>query len=302
MSTPQASTTRDLSPEQISLLPSSEEVQAYVRLGWHISPVIIDDATLEAAIAGAHAFYEGHRDHELRGMEHLADNPYDTRVRLINNEMVALRVDALASLAYHPMVVATAARLAQTPLIRYFADSLLLKRSRPSSDRPEGSVVGWHTDKAYWPTCTSTRMLTAWIALSDCTVDMGTPVYVEGSNQWDHGPFAGAFGFGRQQLGDLDALMQQTHPNARRIQVAVKRGQVSFHNCRTIHASGSNTSGRDRLALAVHYQDAHNRYKGATAPDGSPIVISYDHLCRRDAQGKPDYRDPDVFPVLWQEP
>ena len=78
----------------------------------------------------------------------------------------------------------------------------------------------------------------------------------------------------------------------------IKKGQVCFHNCHTIHASGINTSEVNRVALAVHFQDTANQYQKAYKADGSLISIGYDELCSKDEKGNPNYADPTVFPEL----
>ena len=76
------------------------------------------------------------------------------------------------------------------------------------------------------------------------------------------------------------------------------RGQVSFHHCRILHGSLPNLSTRARAALAVHLQPADNRYRPVILPNGRQLAHSNDLLCRVDEEGRPDYTDPAVFPLL----
>jgi hypothetical protein len=46
-------------------------------------------------------------------------------------------------------------------------------------------------------------------------------------------------------------------------------------------------------------QDAANRYQAAVRPDGRPVELFNDLICRKSAAGLPDYHDDSVFPVLW---
>jgi ectoine hydroxylase-related dioxygenase (phytanoyl-CoA dioxygenase family) len=80
--------------------------------------------------------------------------------------------------------------------------------------------------------------------------------------------------------------------------MTVKRGQVCFHNGHIIHSSFANTSKVNRLALAVHFQDINNAYQKTYKKDGSPIVIGYDQLCKKETNGDPDYTDENLFPLL----
>ncbi|MEL7146542.1 MAG: hypothetical protein AAFO69_09265, partial [Bacteroidota bacterium] len=88
--------------------------------------------------------------------------------------------------------------------------------------------------------------------------------------------------------------------SARGSLMLLEKGQVSFHNCHTIHSSSSNLSDRNRMALAIHLQNGENAYQKAYKANGEEIVIGYDKLCRKDENGLPDYRDPALFPVIWR--
>lgn len=289
----------DLTDSQLALLPSAEDVTAYRDRGWHITPEIIDPDLLDAAREGAAAFYRGERDFTLASLQGAANDAPDPQAALLNNEFVTLQSAALQQLGHAPLVTATAARLAQTSEIRLFADSLISKR--PQKPTTSG-VVGWHTDRAYWPTCSSDDMLTAWIPLQDVTIDMGPVVYIEESHKWRHNPELKEFyGFNNQDLSKMDDYLNTNAPNACRKLTVMKAGQVAFHNAHVIHCSHPNTSQVTRAALAVHFQDGANHNVKATRPDGTDLQIGYDKLCRQDRQGRPDYSDPDLFPVLYRD-
>ena len=290
---------KKLDDEQAKLLPTPEQVADYERKGWHITPKIIDDETLQAARAGAAAFYDGARDYTLESLAGIANDAPNADATLLNNEFVTLQSEALRQLGHASIVAATAARLARADDIRLFADSLISKR--PEKPGTPG-IVGWHTDRAYWPTCSSDLMLTAWIPLQDVTVDMGPMVYIEGSHHWRDDPELSQFyGFNNQDLSGMQAYLAENAPDAPRVETVIKAGQVAFHNAHVIHSSRPNSSQNTRLALAVHLQDGANHNIKALRPDGSEILIGYDKLCRKDDNGRPDYSDPDLFPVLYHE-
>lgn len=71
---------------------------------------------------------------------------------------------------------------------------------------------------------------------------------------------------------------------------SMKRGQVSFHHCRTVHGSSANRSTAPRRSLAIHLQPSDNRWRpGSRHPN--------DELVRRNPD--PDYSDPLIQPQLW---
>ena len=81
--------------------------------------------------------------------------------------------------------------------------------------------------------------------------------------------------------------------------MALKKGQLSFHHCWTVHGSYPNRSDRFRLALAVHLQDEDNHYQAYRNQQGKEIHIFDEQLCGKLANGDPDFSDPAVFPTLW---
>jgi len=80
-----------------------------------------------------------------------------------------------------PVIGAIAARLTGSATIRLWDDQLVQKAPAVGSTGP---VVGWHTDRAYWMTCTSEEMLTAWIPFRDCPEEIGPVLHVSGSHRW----------------------------------------------------------------------------------------------------------------------
>lgn len=288
----------DLTPEQLTLLPSKEEVDAFQRLGWHKTPVVIPRDLIDRAFNVGHDVQKGIRDWPLKDYSRFHDDYSTTGKRILNNEMVAMQKREFNELLNHPMIGATAATLAQTSSIRVFGDSLFSKKPRADNDP---GVIGWHADQAYWPTCTSNKMLTVWIPLQDCTIDMGPVVYVNESHKWkDDMRLRKYYNANNQSLEEMDDFLHREMPGHSRSVMTLKKGQISFHHGFTVHASYPNTSKRERMAFAVHFQDHDNHYQKAYREDGSPLVIGYDTLCRRDENGLPDYSDPNVFPTLFR--
>jgi hypothetical protein len=83
--------------------------------------------------------------------------------------------------------------------------------------------------------------------------------------------------------------------------MTLKKGQISFHHCWTIHGSQPNHSKSTRLSMAVHLQDEANHYRPYRNAKGEQIHLTQDSWCRKLPNGDPDYSDPEVFPALWEE-
>lgn len=268
--------------------PSQTDIAYFDAYGWVTSPELIPGELLDEAAETIEAYYLGERDHYLPVQGFLDWRPEDgDGLRL--NDYVSLQSDSLRKLVCWTEVGRAAAALMRVERVRLFHDQLITKPpSLPGTD----TAVGWHTDKSYWKSCSSERMLTAWIPLQDCTESSGPIAVVDGSHKWQNTEWMSTFVV--QNFASIETRLG--HPIEPR-PLLLKRGQVSFHHARTIHGSFANRSGGFRTALAVHIQDEENAY---TRPAGEAMTVHMnDVLCRRRPDGTPDYGDPTVCPRLW---
>lgn len=277
-----------------ALLPTEDDIRFYEHHGWWISPPIVPEELIDDARFGVERYYEGERDQVLLFEAGTDWNPSRGNV-LRQNDYVSLQIEQLWRLVHHELIARTAALLARTEQIRLFHDQLIYK---PAQVAPAAATVGWHTDIAYWKTCSSRDMITAWIPFQPVTMDMGPMTVLDRSHRWpgnDHLEF-----FHDPDLGGIERRINLNYEQMEEVPLLLGLGQVSFHHCRTIHGSKPNLSDRPRLALAVHMQDKDNRYAAAADAQGKPVTHLNDFLCRRDAAGNPDYADSAVCPVLWK--
>ncbi|MEY2831288.1 MAG: putative phytanoyl-CoA dioxygenase, partial [Cyanobacteriota bacterium] len=244
-------------------------------------------------------FYQGARDGVLRVATGYSNwKPEDGDI-IRNNEFVSLQKAELKQLALQPVIGAIAARLARTSEIRILDDQLVYKPPAKSSPKVS-SAVGWHSDRAYWSTCSSDNLLTAWIPFHDCDQARGPLVVLDQSHRWSG--LQPMRHFNNANLRQLIHELQVAGKQVIEIPMTVKKGQVSFHHCWAVHGSYPNRSPQHRQALAVHLQDRDNCYQPYTNSQGKEIHIFDEQLCRKLANGDPDFSDPQVFPVVWAAP
>jgi ectoine hydroxylase-related dioxygenase (phytanoyl-CoA dioxygenase family) len=142
-------------------------------------------------------------------------------------------------------------------------------------------------------------MLTAWIPFHDCDEVRGSLVVIDGSHTWSG--LEDLRFFNHQRLEEIEATFHRAGREVVRVPMTLRKGQISFHHCRTIHGSYPNRSDAFRLALAVHLQDDANRYRPFRNSEGKEIHMIDEQVCRTLPDGRPDFTDPSAFPVLWPE-
>ena len=287
-----------LTPAQCALLPDDADVAFYEENGYYVSREgILPEALIDAACEGARRFYEGERDGVLPFDTGYSDWKPGNGDGQRNNEFVSLQKRELKALAVHPLLGAIAAKLTRSAAIRVLDDQLIYKPS--DTVNASSTVTGWHADRAYWATCSSDKMITAWIPLHSVDVTRSPLVVMAGSHRWrglEHVRF-----FNHQNLSELEGRFRAEGREVRIVPMALRKGQVSFHHGWTVHASYPNRSGHPRLSYAVHLQDGDNHYRPCRDAQGREIHIIDEKLCRKLPNGDPDFSDPDVFPTVWAE-
>jgi ectoine hydroxylase-related dioxygenase (phytanoyl-CoA dioxygenase family) len=278
-----------------NFLPTKEDLIHFEEKGWYQSPKIFSDEEIKKALEGVDEFYKGIVDFPLNNFEGLANDSSNENPVIRNNEFVTLQKSVFRTLGWHKTLVEISKVLMNTDKVRLFADSLVTKY--PSVTKKKG-IVGWHSDKAYWPTCTSNKLLTVWIPLQDVTFDMGPLLHIDGSHKWNQEELKQFFSFNSQDLDSLKEYLNSKNIEFKMSPMTLKKGCVSIHSCHTVHSSSPNVSDNTRSVLAVHLQDGDNHYQEAFKPNGDKIVIGYDKLCGKDENGNPNYSDSKLFPKL----
>lgn len=278
-------------PAELELLPTDTDIAFYQEHGYYHSKKIFTDAEIDAAIAGSERYYRGERDAKIPS-DIPGWRPEHGNV-LRKNDYASLRNRELTALIRKPLLGAVAARLAGSG-IRLWHDQLLYKP--PQDDPHKPGNVGWHTDKEYWKTASSRKMLTAWIPFHDCDEEMGTIMMIDQSWSWPDN--TEGLDFFSNDLAGLEKKFQTGGRPVVKVPINLRKGEVSFHSCLTIHGSGPNRSTQPRRSIAVHMQDEKNHYQEAFYNDGVRVPDSLDNLCRL-IDDLPDYSDPRICPPLW---
>jgi hypothetical protein len=282
-----------LTHEQEALLPTDDEVREYQERGWYHSRKIFTDEEIDAAKRGSERYYALDLDDPgLPTLERFRPKAMPGE-GLRKNDFASFFNRDLGALVHHPLLAAIAARLAGTPQIRLWHDQLLYK---PTEDPGRKANVGWHTDRGYWKTCASQNLLTAWVPFYDCDEAQGTITMIDGSLRWPDN--TESLNFFSNDLEGLEKKFDTGGKPVVKIPMNLKKGEVSFHHCLTIHGSGPNHSTNPRRSIAIHLQDASNHWQEYHFPDGRLATHDLDQLTRQ-VEGHPDYADPQICPTLY---
>jgi hypothetical protein len=117
------------------------------------------------------------------------------------------------------------------------------------------SYVGWHQDFEYWG-LDDDRLVSVWIALSPASEAAGCMSVLPGSHRAPIGhreTYAPDNLLSRGQELDIDPAEHSP------VAMPLESGQVSFHNVRTAHGSGPNTTTDRRIGLSFHYMPTCTR-------------------------------------------
>ena len=268
----------------------------YRRFGWGISDAILPLDLVSQAKDLCGKLDSARRDGPLPEVlsEFLAwDGVPPRHPRL--NQYVAFQYQSIHDLVMTPRIHEIAAELSGAPLLRIFNTALSRKVPGPVA---RYATVGVHCDRAYWRTCSSTEMLTAWVPLQDTTLTMGPIRYYSGSHRWPDTPEVRALRQSQNFTASDEAQMLELLARSGQPAVAstgmVSAGQVTFHHCLTLHGSGANTSDKVRDGISIHLQPGDNRYRPGSAGD----EYVHDAFVRR-RNGIPDYADGTLCPVTW---
>ena len=120
---------------------------------------------------------------------------------------------------------------------------------KPKSINHSGNA-GWHRDAQYWPFWSADGLYTAWIALSDVSINSGPVRFIAGSNKWDS---IEGLDFFDKNIDSQDKILDKHYKNRNIVCSTLKAGQVSIHTSLTYHSSTENKESDPRVGMVVHF-------------------------------------------------
>ena len=116
--------------------------------------------------------------------------------------------------------------------------------------------VSWHQDALYWG-LEPAEVVTAWLALTDSTAEMGALQVLPGSHLGPLLPHAPQDS-GGNLLRRAQSIAVPIDPAAVRT-LELAAGEITLFHVKLAHGSGPNRGERPRLGLAIRYMPTHVR-------------------------------------------
>jgi hypothetical protein len=140
------------------------------------------------------------------------------------------------------------------PDLLVFTSTFFIKE--PNTD----AITAWHQDATFFG-LQPYEHVTAWVALSEASIEAGCMEFIPGSHRWGqlaHGQTAlpGTINAGARSISaPMDISTAVFAP--------VKTGQVSLHHTLIAHNSPPNRSNDRRIGLGISYIPTHCRHSGS---------------------------------------
>ncbi|MEI7714088.1 MAG: phytanoyl-CoA dioxygenase family protein [Rhodospirillales bacterium] len=217
-------------------MPSPVDVEHYNRAGY-FAPV--DCLTPEEV-----AHYRG----KLEAFEAEQGDTFGRLPDLVRSKSHLL-FDWMDDLVRHPKVLDAVESIIGPNILVYHLTSWL-------KEPQDGSFVPWHQDGTYFG-LEPAEQVTAWIALTDSTEDMGCIELLPGSHTIGQQPHRDAVAPGNLLSRGQTIDKKLDYENF--VTMPLSAGQISLHHTHLVHRSRPNRTDRRRIGIGVSYIPTHCR-------------------------------------------
>jgi non-heme Fe2+,alpha-ketoglutarate-dependent halogenase len=132
----------------------------------------------------------------------------------------------------------------------------------PKYPRDPG-FISWHQDGTYWG-LDSTRVTTAWVALTDSTLDNGCMRVVPGSHRQAILPHRDTYAPDNRLSRGQEIEVEVSEDDA--VDVVLRAGEMSLHHVNIIHGSNPNPSDGSRIGFAPRFTTPETRQVDGEPP------------------------------------
>ena len=136
------------------------------------------------------------------------------------------------------------------------------------------SFVSWHQDLTYWG-LDPAEIVTAWIAISESTLENGAMRVIPGTHTTDIAPHSDTFN--PDNLLSRGQEISVEVDEAKAVPLELQPGEMSLHHVKLIHGSEPNPSPNRRIGYAVRYIPTKVR-QTAGMKDSASLVRGVDRI------------------------
>lgn len=129
-------------------------------------------------------------------------------------------------------------------------DILMWDSAYVIKEAEDSRFVSWHQDLTYWG-LDSTRVVTAWVALSHSNVDNGCMRFIPGSHR--KGKLVHDDTYDGDNILHRGQRIDSGFDESDAVDIVLEPGQASLHHGWVVHASGTNTTAERRIGLTIQY-------------------------------------------------
>ena len=182
-----------------------------------------------------------------------------------------------AGLVRHPAILDTVETLIGP-------DILVFHTTTWFKDGHSAKTVPWHQDATYFGLAPFEHV-TAWVALTPSTEEMGCVQVLPGSQQGGQ--------LGHRDRSDPNIMLARGQTvaadidDANAVSLIMKPGEVSLHHTLALHRSGPNRSDEPRIGIGISYIPARVRHVGETRLSAT-LVRGTDRYGHFDMEPEPD--------------
>jgi hypothetical protein len=180
-------------------------------------------------------------------------------------------------LVRHPKVLDAVESVIGPDIMIYHLTSWLKEPQEPSH-------VSWHQDGTYFG-LEPAEQITAWIALTDATPEMGCVKVLPGSHVIGQKPHKDTAIPGN--LLSRGQTIEHRLDFANYVMMPLKAGQISLHHTHVVHSSEPNRTDRRRIGIGVSYIPTHCRLANDGARVTAMLVRGHDAFGNFDPEPRP---------------
>jgi non-heme Fe2+,alpha-ketoglutarate-dependent halogenase len=177
-------------------------------------------------------------------------------------------------LVRHPKVLDAVESIIGPNILIYHLTSWLKEPNDPAH-------VSWHQDGTYFG-LDPHEQITAWIALTDSTPEMGCIKLLPGSHVIGQKPHKDTFSSGN--LLSRGQTIEHKLDYSNYVLMPLRAGQISLHHTHLVHSSDANRGNQRRIGIGVSYIPPHCR------------LVTEARVTAALVRGRDDYRHFDLEP------